>query len=101
MAEVTLGRVTKQFGPVTAVHEFNLHIKDAEFVVFVGPSGCGKSTTLRMLAGLEVIAGLGAIAGMLLLVLAGGLGWFVLARLAGIFPPELFSLMPSRSERQV
>lgn len=55
MAEVTLDRVTKQFGPVTAVHEFNLHIKDAEFVVFVGPSGCGKSTTLRMLAGLEEI----------------------------------------------
>ena len=55
MAEVTLDRVTKQFGPVIAVHEFNLHIKDAEFVVFVGPSGCGKSTTLRMLAGLEEI----------------------------------------------
>ena len=55
---------------------------------------------LWVLAGLEAIAGLGAIAGMLLLVLAGGLGWLVLARLAGIFPPELFSLLPGRYERR-
>ena len=41
---------------VVAVHDFNLEIKDKEFVVFVGPSGCGKSTTLRMIAGLEDIS---------------------------------------------
>ena len=40
---------------VIAVQEFNLEIKDQEFVVLVGPSGCGKSTTLRMIAGLEEI----------------------------------------------
>ena len=40
----------------TAVKDFNLEIKDEEFVVFVGPSGCGKSTTLRMVAGLEEIS---------------------------------------------
>ena len=39
-----------------AVKDFNLEIKDGEFVVFVGPSGCGKSTTLRMIAGLEDIS---------------------------------------------
>jgi multiple sugar transport system ATP-binding protein len=39
----------------TAVHDFNLEVKDKEFIVFVGPSGCGKSTTLRMVAGLEDI----------------------------------------------
>lgn len=38
-----------------AVTDFNLDIKDHEFIVFVGPSGCGKSTTLRMIAGLEEI----------------------------------------------
>lgn len=38
-----------------AVKDFNLAVKDGEFIVFVGPSGCGKSTTLRMLAGLEEI----------------------------------------------
>ncbi|MDY5564486.1 MAG: ATP-binding cassette domain-containing protein, partial [Candidatus Limivicinus sp.] len=41
---------------VVAVHDFNLHIKDKEFIVLVGPSGCGKSTTLRMVAGLEEIS---------------------------------------------
>ena len=40
---------------VVAVQEFNLDIKDQEFIVLVGPSGCGKSTTLRMIAGLEDI----------------------------------------------
>ena len=40
---------------VVAVDNFNLDIKDKEFIVFVGPSGCGKSTTLRMVAGLEEI----------------------------------------------
>ena len=42
---------------VLAVHDFNLSIKDKEFIVLVGPSGCGKSTTLRMVAGLEEISG--------------------------------------------
>ena len=42
---------------VVAVQEFNLDIKDKEFIVLVGPSGCGKSTTLRMIAGLEEISG--------------------------------------------
>lgn len=41
---------------VVAVQEFNLEIKDKEFIVLVGPSGCGKSTTLRMVAGLEEIS---------------------------------------------
>jgi len=40
---------------VQAVYDFNLEIKEKEFIVFVGPSGCGKSTTLRMIAGLEGI----------------------------------------------
>lgn len=56
MAEVRLKNVYKVYdGGVTAVKDFNLDIKDKEFVVFVGPSGCGKSTTLRMIAGLESI----------------------------------------------
>ena len=57
MAEVIIRNVKKIYsGNVTAVHDFNLHIKDKEFIVFVGPSGCGKSTTLRMVAGLEDIS---------------------------------------------
>ena len=57
MASVKLEGVKKIYdGKVIAVHDFNLQIKDKEFVVFVGPSGCGKSTTLRMIAGLEDIS---------------------------------------------
>ena len=58
MARVKLTNVKKVYdNNVVAVHDFNLDIKDKEFVVFVGPSGCGKSTTLRMVAGLEEISG--------------------------------------------
>ena len=57
MASVKLDKVKKIYdNNVVAVQEFNLDIKDKEFVVFVGPSGCGKSTTLRMVAGLEDIS---------------------------------------------
>ena len=57
MASVSLQGVKKVYdNKVVAVHDFDLEIKDKEFVVFVGPSGCGKSTTLRMIAGLEEIS---------------------------------------------
>ena len=57
MASVKLTGVKKIYdNNVVAVHDFDLEIKDKEFVVFVGPSGCGKSTTLRMIAGLEDIS---------------------------------------------
>ncbi|HLR23340.1 MAG TPA: sn-glycerol-3-phosphate ABC transporter ATP-binding protein UgpC [Pseudogracilibacillus sp.] len=57
MAELQMNDIKKIYGKdVVAVQDFNLHIKDKEFIVFVGPSGCGKSTTLRMIAGLEEIS---------------------------------------------
>ncbi|CAM2783371.1 Multiple sugar-binding transport ATP-binding protein msmK [Streptococcus acidominimus] len=58
MVELNLNHIYKKY-PNTdhyAVEDFNLDIKDKEFIVFVGPSGCGKSTTLRMIAGLEDIS---------------------------------------------
>jgi multiple sugar transport system ATP-binding protein len=56
MAEISLKNLVKRYDKdVVAVTDFNLDIKDKEFIVFVGPSGCGKSTTLRMIAGLEDI----------------------------------------------
>ena len=56
MASVSLKHIYKKYpGGVTAVSDFNLDIKDKEFLVLVGPSGCGKTTTLRMVAGLEEI----------------------------------------------
>ncbi len=57
MASLSLRNVYKRYpGGVTAVTDFNLEIKDKEFIILVGPSGCGKSTTLRMVAGLEEIS---------------------------------------------
>jgi multiple sugar transport system ATP-binding protein len=54
MASVTYEHVTKKFSnEAAAVNDFNLQVKDGEFMILVGPSGCGKSTALRMLAGLE------------------------------------------------
>ena len=56
MATVDLEHVHKTYeGGFEAVRDFNLAIKEREFIVLVGPSGCGKSTTLRMVAGLEEI----------------------------------------------
>ncbi|MCP4371212.1 MAG: sn-glycerol-3-phosphate ABC transporter ATP-binding protein UgpC, partial [Deltaproteobacteria bacterium] len=56
MAEVVLKNIYKEYTEgVPVVQEFNLEIKDKEFVVFLGPSGCGKTTTLKMIAGLEDI----------------------------------------------
>ena len=56
MASLSLRHIYKKYpGGVTAVSDFNLEVKDKEFLVLVGPSGCGKTTTLRMIAGLEEI----------------------------------------------
>ncbi len=57
MASVSLKNIYKKYpGGVVAVSDFNMEIKDKEFIILVGPSGCGKSTTLRMIAGLEDIS---------------------------------------------
>src|SRR5574344_1157333 len=57
MAGVKLEHIKKIYdGNVIAVEDFNIDVKDGEFIVIVGPSGCGKSTTLRMIAGLEEIS---------------------------------------------
>ncbi len=56
MASLSLKNVNKIYdNNVQAVFDFNIDVKDGEFIVLVGPSGCGKSTTLRMIAGLEDI----------------------------------------------
>ena len=57
MVELNLKNIYKKYpnSDHYSVEDFNLDIKDKEFIVFVGPSGCGKSTMLRMIAGLEDI----------------------------------------------
>lgn len=47
-----LWRVSKSFGPTTVVEDFNLMVRQGEFISLIGHSGCGKSTVLSMVAGL-------------------------------------------------
>jgi nitrate/nitrite transport system ATP-binding protein len=47
-----LWRISKAYGPVTVVSEFDLRVKQGEFISLIGHSGCGKSTVLSMIAGL-------------------------------------------------
>ena len=50
-AKLSLIGLGKSFGPVPAVVDVDLSLKQGEFVSLLGPSGCGKTTTLRMIAG--------------------------------------------------
>lgn len=56
MAELRIKNVSKKWGAVVGVNNFDLTIADQEFLVLLGPSGCGKSTTMRMIAGLEDVS---------------------------------------------
>jgi spermidine/putrescine transport system ATP-binding protein len=48
---VDLIRITKNFGPVAALHEVTLDIRQGEILTLLGPSGCGKTTLMRLVAG--------------------------------------------------
>jgi len=50
-AALTLDKLSKRFGSVTAVDAVSLEVRPGELIVLLGPSGCGKTTTLRMIAG--------------------------------------------------
>jgi multiple sugar transport system ATP-binding protein len=56
MPPVYFEHVTKRFGDLTVVEDFDLQVADGELLVLVGGSGSGKSTILRMLAGLESVS---------------------------------------------
>lgn len=52
-AQIEFRKVTKRYGPVTAVEDVSLTVDRGEFVTILGPSGSGKTTTLMLLAGFE------------------------------------------------
>lgn len=49
---ITLDHVSKQYGPVQALHPVTLDIDPQQTTVLIGPSGSGKSTLLRLMIGL-------------------------------------------------
>ncbi len=50
---LSLRNISKRFGNVIALDNFNLEVGVGELVALLGPSGCGKTTALRVVAGLE------------------------------------------------
>jgi ABC-2 type transport system ATP-binding protein len=62
---VEADRLTKTFGPITAVDGITLKVQRGEVLGFLGPNGAGKSTTMKMLTGfLEPDDGTARIAGI-------------------------------------
>jgi spermidine/putrescine transport system ATP-binding protein len=49
--DVTLSKVSMDFGKFRAVDNVDITIKAGEFFSFLGPSGCGKTTILRLISG--------------------------------------------------
>ena len=51
-AIIKINKLTKKFGKVTALDEFDMTVNEGEVHGFLGPNGSGKSTTIRVLLGL-------------------------------------------------
>jgi ABC-2 type transport system ATP-binding protein len=48
---IAVNRLTKLYGPQTAVNNISFSVGKGEIVGFLGPNGAGKSTTMKMLTG--------------------------------------------------
>jgi NitT/TauT family transport system ATP-binding protein len=44
---------TREKSTLIALEDFDLEVREGEFLAIVGPSGCGKSSLVRILAGLD------------------------------------------------
>ncbi len=51
---IELKNITKRFGDLTVLDNFNFYINENEFITLLGPSGCGKTTCLRLIGGFEI-----------------------------------------------
>jgi branched-chain amino acid transport system ATP-binding protein len=51
VALLEVQNITKKFGGLVAVSDFNLSIKKGEIVALIGPNGAGKTTAFNVIAG--------------------------------------------------
>jgi ABC-2 type transport system ATP-binding protein len=51
-AALSLDRVTKRYGALTAVSDLSFDVQSGEMFGLIGPDGAGKTTTIRLLCGL-------------------------------------------------
>ena len=49
---IEVDRLTKRFGPVTAVDDLSFVVRPGHVTGFLGPNGAGKTTTMRIILGL-------------------------------------------------
>ena len=52
MSILSVQKLTKSFGGLTAVSNVNLELQEGELVGLIGPNGAGKTTLLNILTGL-------------------------------------------------
>lgn len=50
-ASIDIQRLSKRFGPFTAVDDVSFSVRGGEVLGFLGPNGAGKSTTMKMVTG--------------------------------------------------
>ncbi|MCQ2467282.1 MAG: ABC transporter ATP-binding protein [Clostridia bacterium] len=52
---IKLDKLTKAYGKVKVVNEFNLEVKRGHIYGLIGPNGAGKTTIMKMMAGLTSV----------------------------------------------
>jgi len=50
---IEVDRISKRFGPVTAVDDLSFTVRPGRVTGFLGPNGAGKTTTMRVILGLD------------------------------------------------
>jgi branched-chain amino acid transport system ATP-binding protein len=54
MAVLSIKKLTKSFGGLTAVSNVNIELEKGELVGLIGPNGAGKTTVFNLLTGVYV-----------------------------------------------